>query len=316
MNKHRIFIRMLDSSKPVRVVSRSIKTEPSEATANTSSIDYCADIVKQHDYENFLATLLMTKSLRSPAFVLRAFNVEVARVQDLTSDAQTAAFRLQFWHDALKGMFNKEQTLKDVPANPVAQELFKVCCCYGLQRRHLEKLITSRSNMNKAKYFKSLEDIEKYAEESVSSVYYLLLGIGGVKDVHADHAASHLGKAQGITNILRSVHVSSRQKVVFLPMDILMKYELSQENVLRCTDSEQMRNAVFEIASRANSHLEKARKIIVPETARQIFLPATAVDNYLTKLQKRNFNIFDRSLLQASPILPFKLYYNRLLNKF
>lgn len=58
--------------------------------------------------------------------------------------------------------------------------------------------------MNKAKYFKSLEDIEKYAEESVSSVYYLLLGIGGVKDVHADHAASHLGKAQGITNILRS----------------------------------------------------------------------------------------------------------------
>lgn len=85
---------------------------------------YFAD--RQHDYENFLATLLMTKSLRSPAFVLRAFNVEVARVQDLTSDAQTAAFRLQFWHDALKGMFNKEQTLKDVPANPVAQELFKV----------------------------------------------------------------------------------------------------------------------------------------------------------------------------------------------
>lgn len=37
---------MLDSSKPVRVVTRSIKTEPSEATANTSSIDYCADIVK------------------------------------------------------------------------------------------------------------------------------------------------------------------------------------------------------------------------------------------------------------------------------
>ncbi|KAF9415946.1 hypothetical protein HW555_006578, partial [Spodoptera exigua] len=200
---------------------------------------------RQHDYENFLATLLMTKSLRSPALVLRAFNVEVARVQDLTSDAQTAAFRLQFWHDALKGIFNKDQTLKNV------------CCCYGLQRRYLENLITSRSNMNKAKYFKSLEEIEKYAEESVSSIYYLLLSVAGLKDVHADHAASHLGKAQGITNILRSVHVSSRQKVVFLPMDILMKYQLSQENVLRCTDSEQMRNAVFEIASRANSHLDK-----------------------------------------------------------
>ncbi|KAH9638703.1 hypothetical protein HF086_013975 [Spodoptera exigua] len=194
--------------------------------------------------------------------------------------------------------------------------LSRVCCCYGLQRRYLENLITSRSNMNKAKYFKSLEEIEKYAEESVSSIYYLLLSVAGLKDVHADHAASHLGKAQGITNILRSVHVSSRQKVVFLPMDILMKYQLSQENVLRCTDSEQMRNAVFEIASRANSHLDKARKISVPETAKQIFLPGIAVHNYLTKLQKRNFNIFDRSLLLTSPTLPFKLYYNRLLNKY
>lgn len=49
----------------------------------------------------------------------------------------------------------------------------------------------------------TLEEIEKYAEESVSSIYYLLLSVADVKDVHADHAASHLGKAQGIANILR-----------------------------------------------------------------------------------------------------------------
>lgn len=57
--------------------------------------------------------------------------------------------------------------------------------------------------MLKSKYFRTIEDIEKYAEESVSSIYYLLLSVAGVKDVHADHAASHLGKAQGIANILR-----------------------------------------------------------------------------------------------------------------
>lgn len=81
---------------------------------------------RQHDYENFLATLLMTKSLRSPALVLRAFNVEIARIQDQTTDSQTAAFRLQFWQDTLKEIYKKEQTLQNIPANPVAQELFKV----------------------------------------------------------------------------------------------------------------------------------------------------------------------------------------------
>ncbi|KAJ8729336.1 hypothetical protein PYW08_000917 [Mythimna loreyi] len=313
MNKHRVFVRLLNSSKPLKIISRSLSNE---TTANQSAINYCADIVKQHDYENFLATLLMTKSLRSPALVLRAFNVEVARVQDLTTDSQTAAFRLQFWHDTLRGIYNKEKDLKDVPANPVAQELYKVCCCYGLQRRHLERLITSRSNMLKTKHFMTLEEIEKYAEESVSSIYYLLLSVAGVKDVHADHAASHLGKAQGITNILRSVHVSSHHKMVSLPMDVLMKHQLSQENVLRCIDSEQMRNVVFEIATRANNHLKKARDIKVPQITKQIFLPAIAIHKYLAKLEKKNFNLFDKSLLMASPSLPFSLYFNRICNRY
>lgn len=85
---------------------------------------------RQHDYENFLATLLMTKAIRSPALVVRAFNVEIARIQDQTTDAQTAAFRLQFWQDTLKDIYKVEQTLQNVPANPIAQELFKVSAYY------------------------------------------------------------------------------------------------------------------------------------------------------------------------------------------
>lgn len=40
-------------------------------------------------------------------------------------------------------------------------------------------------------------------------------------------------------------------------MDVLMNHKVSQENVLRGIDSEQMRNVVYDIASRANSHLDK-----------------------------------------------------------
>ncbi|CAH2066996.1 unnamed protein product, partial [Iphiclides podalirius] len=104
--------------------------------------------------------------------------------------------------------------------------------------------------------------------------------------------------------------------MVALPMDILMKYKVSQEEVLREIDSENMRNVAFEVASRANSHLEKARRINVPIIANQIFLPAIAVDTFLVKLQKNNFNLFEKSLHHGSTTLPFKLYYKRLLNKY
>lgn len=77
----------------------------------------------------------MTKAIRSPALVVRAFNVEVARVQDQTTDPQTALFRLQFWHDTLKAIFMNDQTLRNIPANPVAQELFKVANTCELMTR-------------------------------------------------------------------------------------------------------------------------------------------------------------------------------------
>lgn len=68
----------------------------------------------------------MTRAIRTPALVVRAFNVEVARIQDQTTDPQTAAFRLQFWQDALANIYKKDQKLQNIPANPIAQELFKV----------------------------------------------------------------------------------------------------------------------------------------------------------------------------------------------
>lgn len=45
--------------------------------------------------------------------------------------------------------------------------------------------------------------MEKYAEMSVSNVLYLILEGCGVKNIHADHAASHLGKAQGLSQHIR-----------------------------------------------------------------------------------------------------------------
>lgn len=70
----------------------------------------------------------MTKAIRSPAFVIRAFNAEVARVQDQTKDPQTAAMRLQFWQDSLNSLYSNNPSPTNINANPITQELHKVCC--------------------------------------------------------------------------------------------------------------------------------------------------------------------------------------------
>lgn len=69
----------------------------------------------------------------------------------------------------------------------------------------MKTLISARSQRLEINTFKNLDELEKYAEDTVSNVYYLILEGANVRNVHADHAASHLGKAQGIVQQLRLV---------------------------------------------------------------------------------------------------------------
>lgn len=53
-----------------------------------------------------------------------------------------------------------------------------------------------------------------------------------MKDVHADHAASHIGKAQGIVTCLRATPYHSSRRKVYLPMDLCMLVSLKTHPLL------------------------------------------------------------------------------------
>lgn len=81
--------------------------------------------------------------------------------------------------------------------------IFQVNMKNRLSKRHFSNLISSRKESIKLKTFDTLENMEKYSERSISNALYLILEGSGVKNIHADHAASHLGKAQGIVQQIR-----------------------------------------------------------------------------------------------------------------
>lgn len=60
----------------------------------------------------------------------------------------------------------------------------------------------------------------------------------------------------------RSLAITTESRSVFLPQQILMKHGLSQEQIIRKQDSKGSRDAIFEIASEANYHLEKVRNCL------------------------------------------------------
>ncbi|XP_067006813.1 NADH dehydrogenase (ubiquinone) complex I, assembly factor 6 isoform X2 [Anabrus simplex] len=221
--------------------------------------------------------------------------------------------RMKFWEDTLEKIYQN-----DVPKHPVAMELYRAVKRHKLSKRYLKRLISVRANHLITSTYPNIEAMESYAENSVSSVLYLMLECSGLQNVHADHAASHLGKAQGITNLIRSIPHNAQHRVIPLPQDVLVKHSVSQEMVVRGSREKPLRDVIFDVACRARQHLDKARSLSsdVPKSAHVIFLPAITIDSYLEKLQQSDFDVFDGSLQQRNNFLPISLLWNKLRLKY
>jgi NADH dehydrogenase [ubiquinone] 1 alpha subcomplex assembly factor 6 len=253
---------------------------------------------------------------------IRAFNVEIARIPFLVSDPKIGEMRFKFWEDTIAKLFGKDNKgFMPEQNQPVVQELRRLLDddSKKFTKRNFDRLWMARRNQSVNFSFLTTKQLEDYCEQSVSSVYYLLLENRNVKNLTVDHCASHLGKAQGIVNVLRSIAKAQRASNVPVPQELLMKHGVSQERVYRDkSDDKGVEECIFELSSTAHQHLEKSRSMAksVPKEALPIFLPAIAIARYLERLRHANFHLTTKALTDRDSTLPIALYWNKLRGKF
>lgn len=85
-------------------------------------------IFRQHDWENYVCSLLLKGDVRNAAMAIRAFNVEMSKVAttmepaNFGADERVVKIKYKFWEDALHTLYTGDQ----VPDHPVLLELKKV----------------------------------------------------------------------------------------------------------------------------------------------------------------------------------------------
>ncbi|KAM5137259.1 NADH dehydrogenase (ubiquinone) complex I, assembly factor 6 isoform 1-T1 [Callospermophilus lateralis] len=285
------------------VTRRSVVATSGPGVSGTDH--YCLELLRKRDYESYLCSLLLPAESRSSAFALRAFNVELAQIKDSVSEKAIGLMRMQFWKKTVEEIYHDNP-----PHQPVAIELWKAVKRHNLTKRWLMKIIDEREKNLDDKAYRNIQELENYAENTQSSLLYLTLEILGIKDLHADHAASHIGKAQGIVTCLRATPYHGSRRKVFLPMDICMQHGVSQEDFLRRNQNKNVRDVIYDIASQAHLHLKHARSFhkSVPVKAFPAFLQTVSLEDYLKKIQQVDFDIFHPSLQQKNTLLPLSLY--------
>lgn len=277
----------------------------SASSSLKAAFSYCVQQVRSYDYHHYLCLLELPPSMRKAAFALRALNVETARAMDIASDPKIGLMRLLWWQEAIDKIYANKSI-----EHPTAQALASVISETKLSKVWLKRSVEARINDARREPTdvpETIEVLEKYSEDTVSTMLYLTLQAGGIKSTAADHAASHIGKASGILLLLKSLpyHANRNRHSSYIPTKVASKHGLlvkrgGQEEI-RLDSREGLCDTVFEIASVANAHLQKARKLAasVPSEAIPVLLPAVPAQVFLDSLSRVQFDVFDPRLTKG-----------------
>ncbi|KAN0027999.1 hypothetical protein ACTFIV_009826 [Dictyostelium citrinum] len=305
-----------DISGQDNISSPSSKSIDVSDLAGNADYNFVFERIKTCDKENYINSLLISDPMaRRVAYAIRAFNIETVANDHSPKSEKISRLRLSFWKDAINNIYKGK-----VYDQPLTRVLAQVIKEKKLTKTWFIKILNRREKDNQQVQIKDMDELEQYADDIHSSLLLLTLEGLGVKGNHdVEHCASHLGKAVGIMVLIRGTvfHLASRK--TYIPVSLTTKYGINVESLYRGDlQLEKLQNAIYEMASCAKLHLDKAKQFRgkIPHPATEAFLSVSVVEDFLERLRKADFNIFEYPNTQQHPLLLMKLYKNKFFKQF
>jgi 15-cis-phytoene synthase len=239
-----------------------------------------------------LAFVLLPAEKRRAMSALYAFCREVDDIADdesrLVEDRKS---HLQAWREDVAIACRSGD-----PQFPVNRELQPIIHDRQLDFALFDELIKGVEMDLEIRRYEKLQDLEQYCYRVASVVGLLSIEIFGYKNPACRDYAVHLGKALQLTNILRDVRNDAERGRIYLPLDALAHFRVSEAEILRGQYSERFFELAKSIAERARYHYSKAREVLPAEDRRAMAtaeLMGSVYWGLLQKLERRRFNVFD-----------------------
>jgi phytoene synthase len=261
----------------------------SRADGSRASADFCADLVRSHDFARYAATLFVPVEQRRGLLALYAFNVEISRVREQVSQPLPGEIRMQWWTDTLAG-----QEHGGVEGNPVAAELMLAIRDAGLPVEQLSRLVDEHQFDLYNDPMPTMAALEGYINDTSAALFSLATRIAGWQSPEIDHLARHAGLAQGITQVVTALPLDALRRQLFVPVQLLQQHGSSMEEVYVGKDTPKLRAALNQLIGEARGHFKTAIALLeqAPPEVRPIFLPLALIRRDLQRMSRADSDPF------------------------
>jgi phytoene synthase len=253
----------------------------SSAEGSKASADFCADLVRAHDFDRYASTLFVPVAQRHALLALYAFNVEISRVREQVSQPLPGEIRMQWWTDMLAGAGHG-----GVEGNPVAAELLLAIRHHRLPVERLSRLIDEHQFDLYNDPMPTMAALEGYIGDTSSALFSLGAEIAGRQSPEIEHLARHAGLAQGIARVIAALPLDASRRQLFVPLQLLEQHGCRMEEVFAGKETLKLRAALNQLIGEAQGHLKTALALLEnasPEV-RPVFLPLSLVARDLRRM--------------------------------
>jgi phytoene synthase len=154
-------------------------------------------LLTQHDPDRRLSALFAPAAVRQRLLALYAFNYEISRIGDSTSESLIAEMKLTWWRDAIEDLYATPPVVRRHDVTEALSLLTEL-----LDKDELLSLIKARFDDVSARPFATFDDVLDYVDQTAGQVIRLALA---VSEADADHEqVIEAGRAWGLTGLLRA----------------------------------------------------------------------------------------------------------------
>ena len=213
---------------------------------------YCQDKTSKSGSSFYYSFLFLPKTKRLAITALYAFCREVDDIADAEMDNKIKLVKLEWWRSEIESLFSGTCN------HPVTQALAKHIKPFNLEKKYFLEIIDGMEMDLETVRFANFEELNLYCYRVAGVVGLLSASIFGYKDQQTLEYATKLGLALQLTNIIRDVYEDSLRDRLYLPLDELEQFGVTEKEIFNRENSESFHKLMRFHAERAHQCYQDA----------------------------------------------------------
>src|SRR5215467_721222 len=197
------------------------ETAPSPAEAR----EYCARLARSH-YENFsVASWFLPKRLRQHFFNVYAYCRISDDLGDEVGDTAASLELLDQWQRELDACYEGS------PKHPVFVALAETVPQFDIPKHEFSDLLIAFRQDQTVTRFETFDDVLAYCRYSANPVGHLVLYLCGYSDAERQQLSDYTCTALQLANFWQDVFVDYEKGRIYLPLEDLRRFGVSEQDI-------------------------------------------------------------------------------------